>query len=84
MKRANFVHVEFHADRLKRSALFLSVLFYALLWLGAVVNHCGLKKYDAEVWRENQALVWRVNRLDVLASRSCIGVARKPAERGPT
>lgn len=79
LKRAGFGEVAFHADRLKRSSLFLSVLFYPLLWLGAAVNNRGLRRYDAAVWQENRALVWRVNRLDVLASRSCIVVARRPA-----
>lgn len=82
LKRAGLVDVEFHPDRLKRSALFLAALFYPFLWLGAVMSDRRLKSYDADVWRENRALVWRVNRLDVLASRSCIVVARKPAEHG--
>ncbi len=79
LKRAGFAETEFHADRMKRSSLSLAVLFYPLLWLGAAVNHRGLKKYDREVWQENQDLIWRVNRLDVLGSRSCIVVAKKPA-----
>ena len=64
---------------MKRSSMFLALLSYPLLLLGSCLNSRGLKKYDAEVWRENEPLVWRVNRLDVLASRSCIVVARKPA-----
>ena len=79
LKRAGFAGMEFHADRLKRSSLFLSVLFYPLLWLGAWFNDRGLRRYDPEVWLENRALTWRVNRLDVLASRSCIVVCQKPA-----
>ena len=78
LKRAGFESIEFHADRLKRSALFLAALFSPLLWLGAAMNNRGLKKYDEGVWRENRDLVWRVNRLDVLSSRSCIVVAQKP------
>lgn len=78
LRRAGFRDVEFHADRTKRSSLILSVLLYPLLWLGAALNNRGLKRYDAEVWNENQELVWRVNRLDVLTSRSCIVVAQKP------
>jgi len=78
LKRSGFAHVEFHSDRMKRSALFLAVLFFPLLWVAAVMNDRALKKYDAAVWRENRELVWRVNRLDVLSSRSCIVVARKP------
>lgn len=79
LKRAGFRNVEFHADRLKRSSLIWTVLFYPLLWLGSAMNDRGLKRYDSEVWRENQHLTWRVNRLDVLTSRSCIVVAQKPA-----
>lgn len=77
LKRAGFCEVEFHADRWKRSAWFWSVLFYPLLWLGSALNDHGLKRYDPEVWRENRHLAWRVKRLDVLASRSCIVVAQK-------
>ena len=79
LHRAGFRGVEFHADRLKRSSMFWAVVFYPLLSLGSWWNSRSLKKYDAEVWRENEPLVWRVNRLDVLASRSCIVVARKAA-----
>lgn len=78
LKRVGFQDIAFHTDRRKRSALFLAVLFYPLLWLGAALNSRGLKIYDAAVWKENRALVWRVNRLDVLSSRSCIVVAQKP------
>lgn len=79
LRRAGFTGIEFHADRLKRSSLFLSIVSYPLLWLGAWFNDRDLRRYDPEVWRENRSLVWRVNRLDVLASRSCVVVARKPA-----
>jgi SAM-dependent methyltransferase len=79
LRRAGFTEIEFHTDRLKRSSLFLSIVSYPLLWIGAWLNDRNLRRYDPEVWRENRSLVWRVNRLDVLASRSCIIVARKPA-----
>ncbi len=79
LQRAGFQGVEFHADRWKRSALIWSILFYPLLWWGSAMHDRGLKRYDPEVWRENQHLVWRVNQLDVLSSRSCIVVAQQPA-----
>lgn len=79
LRRAGFQDMEFHADRLKRSSLIWAILFYPLLRLGSALNDRGLKRYDPEVWRENQELTWRVNRLDVLASRSCIVVAQKQA-----
>ena len=77
LKRAGFQDVEFQADRFKRSSLFMSILAYPVLWLGAWFNDRALKKYDPEVWRANKHLAWRVNRLDVLSSRSCIVIAQK-------
>lgn len=77
LSRAGFGEFEFHADRLKRSATFMALLLYPWLQLGSWLNSWRLKKTDAEVWREIKPLIWRVNRLDVLASRSCIVVARK-------
>ena len=79
LKRAGFQDVEFQADRLKRSSLFMSIIAYPVLWLGAWFNDRALKKYDPEVWRANKHLAWRVNRLDVLSSRSCIVIAQKAA-----
>ena len=55
----------------------MSILAYPVLWLGAWFNDRALKKYDPEVWRANKHLAWRVNRLDVLSSRSCIVIAQK-------
>ena len=79
LKRAGFKNMEFKADRLKRSSLSMSIIAYPLLWLGAWFNSRALKKYDSEVWQANRDLVWRVNRLDVLSSRSCIVIAQKEA-----
>jgi SAM-dependent methyltransferase len=78
LRRAGFVEIEFHADRFKRSALALAVLFYPWLWLGTRLTQRALRRYDTEVWQEAGHLLRRVNRWDVLASRSCIVVARKP------
>jgi len=79
LKRAGFEDIEFHADRLKRSSLILGVLGYPFLWVGAWFNDRALKKYDTQVWHANRPLVWRVNQLDMLASRSCVITARKPS-----
>lgn len=79
LRRAGFDGMEFHSDRLKRSAMFMALLLYPLLLLGSWVISRRLKKADEEVWHEIKSLIWRVNRLDVLASRSCIVVARKLA-----
>ena len=35
LRRAGFTEIEFHTDRLKRSSLFLSIVSYPLLWIGA-------------------------------------------------
>ncbi len=78
LKRLGFVDVQFHKDRSKRSSYGLALMFYPILRLASAWYDRRLKAYDHEVWLENRSVVNRVNRLDMLSSRSCIVVARKP------
>ncbi len=78
LKKAGFVNIQFSRDRVKRSALILLLIFYPALRLGTILYDRKLRRYDKEVWHENRRVVHEINRLDVLTSRSCIMVARKP------
>ena len=78
LKRLGFVDPQFYKDRSKRSSYGLALIFYPLLRLASAWYDRRLRAYDAEVWHENRPVVNRVNRLDMLSSRSCIIVARKP------
>jgi SAM-dependent methyltransferase len=78
LKRAGFTDMDFYKDRSKRSSLALAILFYPMLWIGSRLADRSLKRYDRELWEQNHPLIWRVNRLDVLSSRSCIVIAQKP------
>ncbi len=80
LRKAGFTGMEFYADRIKRSSRAMALLCYPLLRLASNRSKRKLQQYDAEVWTENHALVDRINRLDVLSSRSCIVVAQKPAK----
>jgi SAM-dependent methyltransferase len=76
---AGFTQIRLMADRIKRSSRFLFLLFSPLLLWG---THCylrELKQYDLEVRDENQKIVQAANTLPLIASRSCIVVAEKPA-----
>lgn len=75
--RTGFEEIEFHADRVKRGALAASVALWPLLKLASWITDRELRRYDESVWAANRWLVWRVNQLDMLSSRSCIVVARR-------
>jgi len=78
LKRAGFEDIKFFVDRRKRSSLFLALLFYPFLRIGTGRYNRSLMEYDMEVWEENREVVSEMNSLDMLSSRSCILVARKP------
>lgn len=78
LTKVGFEHIECFADRRKRSALFLALMGYPFLRLASLLYRRRLFRYDPEVWRENRGVVDRMNRLDLLSSRSCIMTARKP------
>jgi SAM-dependent methyltransferase len=77
LERAGFGEISFASDRFKRGALAVSIALWPVLKLAAWLNDRDIRRDDERVWRRNRWLVWRVNQLDMLASRSCIVVARK-------
>jgi SAM-dependent methyltransferase len=79
LRQAGFTNIRHLKDRTKRSAAALAVLAYPLLRLASWRYDRELRRYDAEVWRENASVVSEVNRLTLLTSRSCILAAQKPA-----
>ncbi len=78
LRRLGFEGVTFYPDRLKRSSWAMSALLYPVLKCASLWFDRQLRSYDEEVWRENRAVVWRMNSMEVLSSRSCIVVAQKP------
>ncbi len=78
LKKCGFSDVEFYVDRRKRGSLLLSLLHYPLLMLASAMCEKSLRNYDTEVWKENKDVVYKINSLDMLSSRSCIMMARKP------
>lgn len=78
LRKAGFDRIEFHVDRRKKGALIPALLMYPLLRYSSYKAERDLKKYDEEVFSENQEIVSFMNSIDVLSSRSCILVARKP------
>ena len=74
---AGFMEISFHTDRLKKGALFLSVLLWPFLRISTFRYLRRLKSYDADLYEENSHLVPTMNSLDVLASRSSIVIAKK-------
>jgi SAM-dependent methyltransferase len=77
VKKSGFKSFDLFIDRRKKSAAFLSFLFFPLLKFSSFMYNKSLKKYDEEVWEENKDLVRKVNSLDLLSSRSCIIAAQK-------
>jgi SAM-dependent methyltransferase len=77
LRTAGFSEMEFARDRTKKSSMAWSLVFYPFLKIASVLYDRGLRAYDKEVWEENRDVVYRVNSLDVLTSRSCIMIARK-------
>ena len=76
--RAGFKDVMFLSDRLKKSCLFWAILFYPLFKFSSLLFSSKLKKYDAEVWDENMQLVYEMNSINMLATRSLIIKSLKP------
>jgi SAM-dependent methyltransferase len=77
VKKSGFRFFELFIDRRKKSALSLALPFFPVLKYASHKYNKSLKKYDAEVWKENRDVVKKVNSIDMLSSRSCIIVARK-------
>jgi SAM-dependent methyltransferase len=79
LQRAGFKDFQFLTDRWKRGSLVLATLFYPWLALASHLADFKLKKYDFRVWEQTRWMVRRINQMDVLSSRSCILIARKPS-----
>lgn len=79
MVKAGFKDVKFLSDRLKKSCLFWSVLLYPFFKLTSLLFSANLKKYDSEVWDENIKLVYEMNSINMLGSRSIILKSLKPS-----
>ena len=78
LRKSGFNNIEFHIDRRKRGALIPSIILYPLLKFCSFKENQKLKRYDSEVFSENENVVAFMNSIDALSSRSCIIVATKP------
>lgn len=78
LRKSGFDSIEFYVDRRKKGALVLALLIYPILKYSSYRAGKNLKRYDEEVFRENQGVVSNMNSINVLSSRSCILVAKKP------
>jgi SAM-dependent methyltransferase len=79
MRAAGFSSTEFHADRMKRSALFLSLLFLPLVKLSTWIYTVRIRRKKPAVHRDNAALMRAMGSLTMCGSRSVILVGRKQA-----
>lgn len=77
-RRAGFEEPDFHLDRRKRSATFLSVLLWPLLKIASWQYNRTIKNYDLDDWEENREIIAQMNSFDLLTSRSCIITVKKP------
>ena len=78
---SGFESIRTHIDRRKKSALSLSLILHPWLWLATRLRDLELRKFDEEVWMENRKLIFKMNSMDMLTSRSCIVSATKPDRR---
>ena len=77
LRKAGFEKISFHVDRRKKGALIPALLMYPILMYAKYRVSRKLKKYDEEVFFENQQIVSFMNSIDALSSRSCIVIAQK-------
>lgn len=77
MRTTGFAHVEFHADRLKRSALFLSLLFLPLLKMSTYLYGARIRRKKPAVYHDNAALMKLMSGLKLCSSRSVVLVGSK-------
>jgi hypothetical protein len=76
---AGLTDIAFRTDRLKKGARFLAFLLWPVLRFSTFRYLRKLRDYDQSVWEENKELVPVMNSMDMLASRSTIITACKPA-----
>ncbi len=82
MRMAGFEDVTFHADRLKKSAVFLWVVLLPLTAPALLASAARLRARKPSVYRENARLVWRMMLPGLCSSRSAILVGRKRIREG--
>ena len=78
ISRAGFRDIILISDRYKKSCLFWYILLYPVIKLSSLFYSRKLKKYDSELWEENMALVYQMNSIKILCSRSIILKSLKP------
>ena len=78
MTRAGFEEINLMSDRLKKSCLFWYILLFPMIKFTSLLYSKKLYKYDTEVWDENVELVYEMNSLKMLCSRSIICKSTKP------
>ena len=81
---SGFEQIKSHADRRKRGAMFLSAVMSPALLAGSVMRDIKVRRYDKDVWKENRSLIYKMNSIDTLTSRSCIVQAYKPTTESST
>jgi SAM-dependent methyltransferase len=69
--------ISLHFDRYKKSARGLLFLSYPIFKLASALYKRKIKKYDKEVYEENQLVINEMNSFGLLCSRSCIVKAVK-------
>jgi SAM-dependent methyltransferase len=69
LTKAGFQEVQFHYDRLKKSGLILTLLFYPLIALLNFIYLTHLRRKAPALHAENAALLAPINTLKMLASR---------------
>tara|TARA_B100002019_G_scaffold190746_1_gene164966 strand:- start:296 stop:1063 length:768 start_codon:yes stop_codon:yes gene_type:complete len=78
MTRAGFEEINLMSDRLKKSCLFWYILLFPVIKFTSLLYSRKLYKYDSEVWDENVPLVYEMNSMKMLCSRSIICKSQKP------
>ena len=78
--RAGFEGINLISDRFKRSCLFWYVILFSVIKLSSFLYSRKLHKYDSELWDENIELVYEMNSIKILCSRSIICKSIKPAD----
>lgn len=79
MARAGFEDINLISDRFKRSCLFWYVILFSVIKLSSFLYSRKLHKYDSELWDENIELVYEMNSIRILCSRSIICKSVKPS-----
>lgn len=69
---SGFKKINLHFDRKKKSAIIWTALLYLIILLGDFIFKLNLKKKNKNIYRENKGLLDRINRLDMLISRTII------------